>query len=102
MDFPLAWAVTYESCYCRMARQSTTLPGYGLPAMKTSYDKSTDSLYVEVRPLPSCRTVEIEEDIIVDIGSDGQPIGYDIQHASAKAEFIARLILEHASPAAAE
>lgn len=70
--------------------------------MKTRYDKSTDSLYVEVRALPSCRTVETEEDIMVNLGSDGQPIGYDIQHATGKAEFIARLILEQAPPAAAE
>lgn len=68
--------------------------------MKTSYDKSSDSLYVEVRPLPSCRTVEIEEDIMVDYGADGEPTGYDIQHASTKTEFIARLILEQMSVAA--
>jgi uncharacterized protein YuzE len=68
--------------------------------MKTSYDKSTDSRYVEVRPLPSCRTVEIPEDIMLDIGSDGLPVGYDIQHALTKKEFIARLILEQAPQAA--
>jgi len=68
--------------------------------MKTSYDKSTDSLYVELRPEPSHRTVEIEEDIMLDIGRDGQPIGYDIQHASTKMEFIARLILEQVQAAA--
>jgi uncharacterized protein YuzE len=62
--------------------------------MKTRYDKSTDSLYVEVRPLPSRRTVELEEDIMLDLGDDGKPVGYDIQHASTKTEFIARLILE--------
>ncbi len=61
--------------------------------MKTSYDRSTDSLYVEIRPEPSCKTVEIEEDIMLDLGRDGQPVGYDIQHASTKTEFIARLIL---------
>lgn len=70
--------------------------------MKTSYDKSTDSLYIEVRPLPSARTVEIEEDIMLDLGADGKPVGYDIQHASTKAEFIGRLILDQAPPAAAE
>jgi len=70
--------------------------------MKTSYDKLTDSLYVEVRPLPSCRTIEIEDDIMLDVGSDGKPVGYDIQHASTKKEFIARLILEQAPRAAAE
>ncbi len=68
--------------------------------MKTSYDKSTDSLYMEVRPLPSHRTIEIEEDVMLDLGEDGKPVGYDIQHASTKAEFIARLILEE--PQAAE
>ena len=69
--------------------------------MKTSYDKSTDSLYIEVRPLPSRRTVEIEMDVMLDLGDDGQPVGYDIQHASTKKDFIARLILEQ-SPIAAE
>lgn len=62
--------------------------------MKTSYDKSTDSLYVEVRPLPSRRTIEVEEDVLVDLGDDDQPVGYDIQHASTKTQFIARLILQ--------
>jgi uncharacterized protein YuzE len=69
--------------------------------MKTSYDKSTDSLYVKGRALPSCRTVEIEDDVMVDYGADGEPVGYDIQHASTKGEFIARIILEDL-PAAAE
>ena len=62
--------------------------------MKTRYDKATDSLYVEVRPLPSVRTIEIEDDIMLDLGADGEPVGYDIQHASTKKQFIARLILE--------
>ena len=70
--------------------------------MKTSYDKGTDSLYVEVRPMPSCRTIEIAQDIMLDLGADGLPVGYDIQHASSKTEFIARLILEQMPPAAAE
>jgi uncharacterized protein YuzE len=68
--------------------------------MKTRYDKATDSLYVEVRPLTAHRTAEIEEDVMVDIGEDGKPVGYDIQHASAKHEFIARLILEQELEAA--
>jgi uncharacterized protein YuzE len=51
------------------------------------------NLYVEIRPEPSYKTVEIEDDIMLDLGRDGQPVGYDIQHASTKTEFIARLIL---------
>jgi uncharacterized protein YuzE len=64
--------------------------------MKTSHDKTTDSLCVEVRPLPSARTLEIEEDIMLDIGSDGEPVGYDIQHASTKTEFFVHAILGRA------
>ena len=62
--------------------------------MKTSYDRATDSLYIELRPLPATRTVELEEDVMLDLGEDGEPVGYDIQHASAKRELIARLVLE--------
>ena len=68
--------------------------------MKTRYDKATDSLYIEVRPLPAARTTELQEDIALDIGDDGKPVGYDIQHASTKREFIARLILEQEQAAA--
>jgi uncharacterized protein YuzE len=67
--------------------------------MKTRYDKSTDSLTIDVRPLPSHRTLEIEEDVMLDIGEDGEPVGYDIQHASTKAQFIGRSILEQAQAA---
>ena len=50
--------------------------------MKTSYDRATDSLYLELRPLPAVRTVEVEEDVMLDLGEDGEPVGYDVQHAS--------------------
>jgi uncharacterized protein YuzE len=69
--------------------------------MKTSYDPSTDSLYIELRPIPADRTVEAEEDVFVDIGADGEPVGYDIQHASTKRELIAKLVLGE-QPIAAE
>lgn len=70
--------------------------------MKTSYDETTDSLYVEVRSRPSARTFEIDEGVMLDIGRDGEPVGYDIQHASTKTELIARLILGKAPKAAAD
>ena len=62
--------------------------------VRTSYDRSTDSLYLELRPLPAKRTVEIEEDVLLDLGEDGEPVGYDIQHASTRKELVARLVLE--------
>jgi uncharacterized protein YuzE len=69
--------------------------------VRTSYDRSTDSLYLELRPLPARRMVEVEEDVMVDLGEDGLPVGYDIKHASEKRELVARLVLEEAGPRAA-
>jgi uncharacterized protein YuzE len=69
--------------------------------MRTSYDRATDSLYLELRPLPAVGTVEVEEDVMLDLGEDGEPVGYDVQHASQKRELIARLVLEE-TPLAVE
>ena len=63
--------------------------------MNRTYDSSTDSLYLEVRPLPSRRTIEIEEDVFLDLGEDGDPVGYDIQHAYEKTELVQRLMREY-------
>jgi uncharacterized protein YuzE len=70
--------------------------------MRLSYDKSTDSLYIELRPLPAKRTREIEPDVNLDIGADGEPIGYDIQRASTKRDLILSSILAAEPRAAAE
>jgi uncharacterized protein YuzE len=39
--------------------------------------------------------VEIEEDVFLDLGEDGDPVGYDIQHASEKTELVQRLMREY-------
>ena len=70
--------------------------------MRLSYDKSTDSLYIELRPLPAKRTREIEPDVNLDTGADGEPVGYDIQHASTKRDLIMSIIFAAESQAAAE
>ena len=70
--------------------------------MRLSYDSSTDSLYIELRPLPARRTREIEPDVMLDVGEDGEAVGYDIQHASTKREFIMSIILADQPQAAAE
>ena len=70
--------------------------------MKLSYDKSTDSLYIELRPLPAQRTREIEADVMLDLGEDGQPVGYDVQHASTKRDLILSIVLETSPKIAAE
>lgn len=70
--------------------------------MKLSYDKSTDSLYIELRALPARRTREIERDIMLDLGDDGEPVGYDVQHASTKRDFILSVILADQPSVAAD
>jgi uncharacterized protein YuzE len=67
-----------------------------------SHDKSTDSLYIELRPLPAKRTRELEPDLMVDLGEDGEPVGYDVQHASTKRDFIISVILTDQPQAAAQ
>lgn len=62
-------------------------------SVRLSYDKSTDSLYIELRSSPAKRTREIAEDVMLDIGEDGEPVGYDLQHASAKRDLILSIIL---------
>jgi uncharacterized protein YuzE len=70
--------------------------------MKLSYDKSTDSLYIELRELPARRTREIEPDVMLDVGEDGDPVGYDVQHASTKRDLILSIILAKQPQIAAE
>jgi uncharacterized protein YuzE len=71
-------------------------------SVRLSYDKSTDSLYIELRPLPARRTRELAEDVMLDLGEDGEPVGYDLQHASAKRDLILSIILGNEPRVAAE
>ena len=70
--------------------------------MRLSYDKSTDSLYIELRPQPAKRTREIQPDVNLDLGADGEAVGYDIQHASTKRDLILSIILAPEPQEAAE
>ena len=70
--------------------------------MRLSYDRSTDGLYIELRALPAKGTREIEPDVMLDIGEDGGPVGYDVQHASTKRDLIMSIILADQPQAAAE
>jgi len=70
--------------------------------MRLSYDKYTDSLYIELRRMPAKRTREIEPDVNLDLGADGDPVGYDIQHASTKRELILSIIFAEEPQQAAQ
>ncbi len=61
--------------------------------MRTSYDRSTDTLYVKIRALPSVGNRVLSDDIVLDIGSDGEPVACEVQFASKHADFVAELVL---------
>jgi uncharacterized protein YuzE len=56
------------------------------------YDPETDSLYIKLRPEPSVDNRIVGDDVVIDLGSNGEPVGYDIQHASRHAEAIAEAL----------
>lgn len=70
--------------------------------MRLSYDKSTDSLYIELQPKKAKRTREIEPDVNLDLAADGEAVGYDIQHASTKRDLILSIIFAAEPSLAAE
>jgi uncharacterized protein YuzE len=56
------------------------------------YDPATDSLYVKLRPGASVNNRILSDDVVIDLGADGEPVGYDIQHASRHADAIAEAL----------
>jgi uncharacterized protein YuzE len=69
------------------------------------YDRSTDTMYVTFGEGRVVYTVAHDgRDFAVDIGEDGQPIGYEIQFASKHPDVIAEalLILQRGNQIAAE
>jgi uncharacterized protein YuzE len=68
------------------------------------YDPTTDSLYIKLRAEPSVDNRIVGNDLVIDLGADGEPVGYDIQHASQHPDVIAEAlqILQRGSKIAAE
>lgn len=65
---------------------------------KITYDPASDAMYIEVRALPSVRTVEKAENVMVDFGEDGGVVGFDIQEARRKARLIGELAMRLKGP----
>jgi uncharacterized protein YuzE len=57
-----------------------------------TYDPATDSLYIKLRAGTSFDNRVVSDDVVIDLGQDGEPVGYDIQHASRHAEAIAEAL----------
>ncbi len=57
------------------------------------YDPSTDSMYITFREGRVAHTISHDDrDFAVDIGEDGEPMGYDIQFASRHPDVIAEAL----------
>jgi uncharacterized protein YuzE len=56
------------------------------------YDPATDSLFIKLKPGASVNNRIISDDVVIDLGADGEPVGYDIQHASRHADAIAEAL----------
>jgi uncharacterized protein YuzE len=65
------------------------------------YDPETDTLLVEIRRWPAASPAEVNEEVggedaedglVVHFGPDGQPHAYEIEHASARPELVARAL----------
>lgn len=52
--------------------------------MKLHYYPETDSLYVEFKTTPGAETREVTNGLNVDLDTDGQVVGFDIDHASKR------------------
>jgi uncharacterized protein YuzE len=52
--------------------------------VKLHYYPETDSLYIELREAPSAESQEVADGLVVDFDSNGDVVGLDIEHASAK------------------
>jgi uncharacterized protein YuzE len=62
------------------------------------YDQSTDSMYVTLREGRVVDSIAHDDrDFAIDIGEDGQPMGYNIQFASKHPDVIAEALrmLQH-------
>jgi len=63
------------------------------PNSPVFYDRSTDTMYVTLREGHVAHTIAHDErDFVVDMGDDGQPMGYEIQFASKHPDVIAEAL----------
>lgn len=54
--------------------------------MQISYYSDTDTLYIDLKDVPSVKTVECGEDLAIDLDSNGKLTGIEIEHAREKAD----------------
>lgn len=61
--------------------------------MKFSYYPDTDTLYIDLLDKSGADVLEISTDFIVDVDTEGTPVGIEIEHASERTN-LSRLEIE--------
>ena len=56
--------------------------------MQFVYDKDADALAIWFKGISPCRTIDLTEDIFMDIDEDGKLAGIEVLHASEKTNII--------------
>lgn len=70
--------------------------------MKLQYYPETDSLYIELSTAPGSEVREIADGLIVDLDSNGDVVGIDIDQASRKLDLSRVETVALPAPVAAE
>jgi uncharacterized protein YuzE len=69
------------------------------PALRLTYSASGNALYIQLREADASETVELAENVYVDLGENGVPIGVEFINASDFLEFLTRnggeLVIPH-------
>src|SRR5665811_107109 len=55
-------------------------------ALKISYDKTSDSLYIHLADRASVDSDEVKDGVVLDFDANGALVGIDVQHASERAD----------------
>ena len=54
--------------------------------MRISYYQETDTLYIDLKDAPGVDTLECAEGLVIDVDSDSNPVGIEIEQASQKVD----------------
>ena len=62
--------------------------------MKLLYDKSTDSLYIDLEDTAGVDSFEVADGVVIDIDAEGGVAGIDIDHASRRLDLDTLAVVE--------
>ncbi len=69
------------------------------PMLRITYSASAGALYVQLRDADASRTMELAENVYLDVADDGAPVGIEFVDAGDFFDFVTRQGGEFAIPA---